>query len=157
MGFQFAVSKTPNAPLVNGRGYSLQSISFEIDGIQYKFGLVSVNYKSSLESKPLESAAARPVAQTLGKVTETFDFELYSQWGKALLSQMGAGYGVKYRTFIVQKNERDDLGQDDPQTDTIVARIKAVDQSSSDALTMKFEGTVARMEINGVDILPKGR
>lgn len=159
MALQIAVSKQPNAPLINGRGYSHQSVSIQIDGIEYKFGLVSVNYDQGLEGQPLQSTSARPVGYTLGKVSETGDIEFFSQWGKALIDQLGDGYGLRFHTIIVQKNEVGDLGGDDTQTDTIIARFKKAAQSSSgdNPLTMKFDLLVGQMKINGKDIVPRGR
>jgi len=159
MALRIGVSQQPNVPLINGRGYSHQSIAFKIDGIDYKFGLVSLNYKTSLNPQPLKSTQARPVGYTLGTLEESGDFELYTQWGKALLKQLGAGYGQGFHTITAQKSEVDDSGVDDAQTDVLVARIKTVDQGSSgdNALTMKFELVIGKMTINGVDIVAQGR
>ena len=159
MALQINISKQPDVPLLNGRGYSHQSISFRIDGIQYKYGLVSVNYKTALNPQPLKSTAARPVGYTLGTIDESGDFELLSQWGKALIAQLGPGYGQGFHTIIIQKSETDDLGADDAQTDTVIARIKETDQGSSgdNPLTMKFALTIGSMKINGVDIVAQGR
>jgi len=161
MALKIAVANLPNAPLINGRAYSHQSISFTVNGIQYRSGLVSVNYASKLNPQALKTTSGRPVAFTLGTLEETSDFELASQWGKQLIAQLGPGYGVRFQTIIVQRSETDDLGSDDTQTDTIIARIKGPDQSSSsgngDPSTIKFEMQPAQIKINGIDVLPQGR
>ena len=144
-------SQQPALPLVNGVGYSHQSLSLLVDGVPWEAGLVSINYATALNPQPLKATSPRPAGYTLGMLEESGDFELYTQWGKAFVASLGDGYGVKVHKFVVQKNEGGDV-----QTDTILARIKKVDQQSSgdNPLTMKFELVVTKVLINGLDIVP---